>query len=134
MGGKFNHTSSPVFSIFDSPFHIFIASSALRNVLSHMYIYLEGNQGNTRQMSVCLDITSTLLFPAYLTLSCKRLFFCTIFSKPTEDTDEQVQTSPGQGLRNCLSEGHRWTRQGEMRERDKLQIDGWEAVFCVGLP
>lgn len=47
MGGKFNHTSSPVFSVFDSPFHIFIAFITHRTVFSRVYIYLEGNQGNT---------------------------------------------------------------------------------------
>ena len=64
---------------------------------------------------------------------CKRSFFYIIVSKLAGDTDEQVQASPGQGLRNPLSEGHRWTRPGATRGRDKLQLNGREAVFRVGL-
>lgn len=66
MGGKFNHRNSPLFSAFNSPFHTFIAFNTLRNVLSHMYIYLGGNQGNTRKVAACLVITSTLRIPACL--------------------------------------------------------------------
>ena len=61
---------------------------------------------------------------------CKRLFFCTIVSKLAEDTDGQVQASPGQVLRNPLSED--FASQGQP-ERDKPQLNGREALFCEGL-
>jgi len=46
---------------------------------------------------------------------CKRLFFYAIALKLAE---EQVQASPGQGLKNPLSEGCRWTRLGATREKE----------------
>jgi len=51
---------------------------------------------------------------------CKRLFFCIIVSKLAEDTDEKVQESPGQGLRNLLS-GHTQMdkARGNQRERQR---------------
>lgn len=67
--------------------------------------------------------------------------FSSLSQSLLRDTDEEVQaspdqglrnplsgehrwTSPGQGLRNLLSEGHRWTRMGERdreRERDGVR-------------
>ena len=58
--------------------------------------------------------------------------FTSLSQSLLRDTDEQVQASPDQGLRNPLSEGHRKTRPGQ-GERDKPELDGQEAVFCVGL-
>jgi len=62
--------------------------------------------------------------------------FTSLSQSLLRDTDEQVQaspdqglrnplsgehrwTSPGQGLQNPLSEGHRWIRPGATREREK---------------
>lgn len=42
--------------------------------------------------------------------------FASLSQSLLRDTDEQVQASPGQGLRNPLSEGHRWTRPGATGE------------------
>ena len=46
---------------------------------------------------------------------CKRLFFCTTVSKLAEDTDGQVQASPGQSWKNLLSED----LQARGNERDR---------------
>lgn len=62
---------------------------------------------------------------------CRRFFFHITVSKLAGDTDRQVQTSPGHWLRSSLSEGHRWTRQGQ-QERDNPQINVQQTVFCVG--
>lgn len=58
---------------------------------------------------------------------CKRLFFCTPVSKLAEGTDGHIQAIPGQRWQNLLSED----LQSRGKERDKPQLNGQEAVFCV---
>lgn len=76
------------------------------------------------------DHQCSILSNLWVTGWYKRLFFCTTVSKLAEDTDGHVQASPGQSWQNLLSED--CASQGQ-QERDQPQLNGWGAVFCVGL-